>query len=48
VRIMINPIVIGKGTPLFQGIKEKISLELVKERTFGNGNVLLTYHVRKS
>lgn len=46
VRIMINPIVIGKGTPLFQGIKEKINFKLIKERKFGNGNMLITYHVK--
>lgn len=47
VRIMINPIVIGKGTPLFHGIKEKVSFSLTKKRTFGNGNVLLTYHSKQ-
>lgn len=47
VRIMINPIVIGKGTPLFQGIKKKVTMELIKESKFGNGNVLLTYRVVK-
>jgi dihydrofolate reductase len=45
VRIMINPIVIGKGTPLFQGIRQKVGLKLIKERQFGNGNVLLTYAI---
>jgi dihydrofolate reductase len=45
VRIMINPIVIGKGTSLFQGIKQKLSFELIKERKFGNGNILLTYYI---
>lgn len=47
VRIMINPVVIGKGTPLFEGLKGKVSLELTKSRVFKNGNVLLTYHVKK-
>lgn len=43
IRIMINPVVIGKGTPLFAGIDEKINFKLVDSRTFSNGNVLLTY-----
>jgi dihydrofolate reductase len=43
IRIMINPIVIGKGTPLFHGLKDKVSLKLIKSRNFVNGNVLLTY-----
>lgn len=42
-RIMVSPVVIGKGTPLFAGIKEKISFSLSTTRTFQNGNILLTY-----
>jgi dihydrofolate reductase len=40
-RIMVNPIVLGKGNPLFRGINLK--LKLLKTKTFGNGNVLLYY-----
>src|SRR5579863_3553175 len=46
VRIMINPIVIGKGTPLFQGLKNKVSFNLQKTRNFRNGNILLTYSIK--
>lgn len=42
-RIMINPVAIGKGTPLFQGLKNKEEFQLSKTRTFQNGNVLLYY-----
>lgn len=42
-RIMINPVVIGKGTPLFHGLKEKISFELTSSRNFKSGNILLYY-----
>ena len=42
-RIMVNPIVLGNGKPLFRGIKDRLNLELTKVRTFGNGNVLLYY-----
>lgn len=45
VRIMINPVVIGKGTPLFHGIKEKVGFKLMKSRNFKSGNILLTYHL---
>lgn len=45
-RIMINPVVIGKGTPLFNGIKEKLNLKLIKTRNFENGNILLNYSTR--
>ena len=46
-RIMINPTVLGAGKPLFQGIKSKLDLTLVKSRTFKSGNVLLYYEVKK-
>lgn len=45
-RIMVNPVAIGKGTRLFDGIKKKLNLELIKTRKFGNGNVLLYYKVK--
>jgi dihydrofolate reductase len=42
-RIIVNPLVLGRGTPLFQGITEKLNLKLLKTRVFTNGNVLLYY-----
>lgn len=42
-RIMLNPVVLGKGTPLFNHGIEKTSLKLTRCRNFKNGNVLLTY-----
>ena len=42
-RIMVNPVVLGSGTPLFQGIKDKLNLKLLRTRTFRSGNVLLYY-----
>jgi dihydrofolate reductase len=45
-RVMINPVVIGGGRPLFENIEGKIELELVKTRTFKNGNVM-HYYTRK-
>lgn len=43
IRIMVNPLVIGKGTPLFEGINKLHNFELKESRTFKSGNVLLTY-----
>jgi len=43
IRIMVDPVVLGKGTPLFEGIKDKLNLRLLKTRTFKSGNVLLYY-----
>lgn len=42
-QIVVNPVVLGKGRTMFEGIKEKLTLKLTKTRTFGNGNVLLCY-----
>ena len=42
-QIVVNPIVLGAGRTMFEGIAEKLSLKLTKARTFGNGNVLLCY-----
>jgi dihydrofolate reductase len=42
-QIMVNPVALGKGRTMFEGIKEKLTLKLTKTRTFGNGNVLLCY-----
>lgn len=42
-QVVMNPIVLGKGRTMFDGIKEKLNLKLTKTRTFGNGKVLLCY-----
>ena len=42
-RIMVNPVVIGAGTPLFDGIKKRQDFKLIQSREFKNGNVLLCY-----
>jgi dihydrofolate reductase len=42
-QFMVNPVVLGKGRTMFDGIQEKLTLKLTKTRAFGNGNVLLCY-----
>lgn len=42
-RIIVNPMILGSGNPLFKRTKDKLNLKLIKTRTFGNGNVLLCY-----
>lgn len=46
-RIMVNPLAIAAGTPLFDGIDKQYDFNLTETRTFDNGNVLLTYTVKK-
>jgi dihydrofolate reductase len=41
-QIIVNPVVLGKGRTMFDGIKERLALKLTETRTFGNGNVLLS------
>jgi dihydrofolate reductase len=42
-QIMVNPLVLGRGTPLFKGINGRLDLDLISARAFGNGNVMLRY-----
>jgi len=42
-RIMVNPVILGDGKSLFQGIDAKLDLKLLKTRAFRSGNVLLYY-----
>ncbi len=42
-QIVMNPVVLGKGRTMFDGIKEKLNLKLTKTRAFGNGKVFMCY-----
>ena len=42
-QIMVDPVALGDGTPLFKGIKNELKLRLTSTRTFGSGIVLLRY-----
>jgi dihydrofolate reductase len=42
-RIMVCPIAIGQGRSLFQDLKGRLALRLVRVKQFDSGNVLLTY-----
>ncbi len=42
-QILVNPVVLGAGTPLFRGLQEPIPLALKSSRQFQSGGVLLTY-----
>ena len=46
-RILVVPVVLGSGKPLFKDIKNRINLKLRKTRTFGSGLVLLHYQTEK-
>jgi dihydrofolate reductase len=42
-QIVVNPLVLGKGRTMFEGIEDRFSLKHTGTRSFGNGNVLLSY-----
>ena len=42
-QIMVDPVVLGDGTPIFKGIKHTLNLKLTTTRTFRSGVVLLCY-----
>jgi dihydrofolate reductase len=42
-QIMVDPILLGQGIPLFNGLNHILNLKLKKTRTFKSGTVLLTY-----
>jgi len=46
-RIFVNPIVLGHGKSLFEGIDDRLKLKLIKTKIFKSGNVLLYYEPRK-
>lgn len=42
-RLIVNPILLGKGAPLFGGMSETLKLKLLRMKKFKSGNVLLVY-----
>jgi dihydrofolate reductase len=42
-RLFVSPVVLGRGTPYFPALDERINLELVETRTFGSRVVYLRY-----
>lgn len=47
-RIMINPVVLGKGHPLFANVTHPLNFKLTRSRIFHSGNVLLYYEPLRS
>lgn len=42
-QIVVNPVALGQGRTMFDGIEEKLALKRTQTRAFANGNVLLCY-----
>lgn len=45
-QLVIVPVALGKGRTLFDGVKDRLGLKLVRSRVFKNGNVFLCYQPR--
>jgi dihydrofolate reductase len=45
-RFMINPVIVGGGTRIFQGLEHRLDLELTQTRRFQSGNTLMYYRPR--
>ena len=46
--LFVNPIILGRGIPLFADIKDKVKLELKSTRPFASGVTELSYIVDRS
>ncbi|MDB5228054.1 MAG: dihydrofolate reductase [Bacteroidota bacterium] len=46
-QIMVDPVILGDGTPIFKDVTHKIDLELTSTRTFKSGVILLCYQPMK-
>ena len=42
-RLLVNPVILGRGKPLFKNLNDKLKLKLLKTKIFRSGNVLLCY-----
>ena len=45
--LFVNPVILGRGIPLFAGINEKVKLKLLNTRQFTSGVIELNYIVEK-
>ena len=43
----VHPVIAGGGLPLFEDIKDRTLLKLVRTKTFSGGAVILYYELRK-
>ena len=42
-RVILNPVLLGSGRPLFQDVKQRLRLKLSSTKLFGSGVVVLYY-----
>ena len=42
-RVILQPVLLGSGSPLFRDVTERIPMKLMSAKSFGSGVVLLSY-----
>ncbi len=42
-RMILCPVILGRGNTMFKGVENKVSLTLTHTKTFGNGTMVLYY-----
>ena len=47
-RLIVHPLVLGKGQALFGGVNERLSLDLVEVKSTESGRVVATYRTRRA
>ena len=47
-QFVVDPVVLGGGRTMFEGLTQKLALRRASFRAFNNGNVLLTYEPAKA
>ena len=47
-QIMVHPVALNDGTPIFNGIRQNLHLKLTSTKTFKSGVVLLCYQPKKN
>jgi len=47
IRVILNPVILGSGKTLFQGLPGKLKLKLLNSQVFRSGNVLIYYQPEK-
>lgn len=46
-QLCVHPVLVGKGLPLFDKIKDRTMFKLIKTKTFGSGAIVLYYELLK-
>ena len=46
-QLCIHPVIIGRGLPLFKNINERVTLKLIRTKTFASGAVIHYYSIGK-